>query len=694
MAKEQFKAESRKLLDLMINSIYTHKEIFIRELISNASDALDKLYYKTLESGDTGIQRKDFNILIATDKEERTLTISDNGIGMTAAELEANLGTIAKSGSEAFKSAEADGEQAKKIDIIGQFGVGFYSAFMVADKVTVTSRAYGQEEANRWISEGASGYIVEPAVRDEAGTTIVLHLKEDAGEEKYSTYLDEYTIRRLIKKYSDYIRYPIRMEVTKQRRVEESAKTPHEEAQSANGTQEDENNDSATTAAQENDAKEGSAHGSADSAGGTEAAAEESKAAPAKEPVYESYTELETLNSMEPIWKRQKSRVKPEEYNEYYKSKFYDYMDPARVIRTSVEGVSSFTALLFIPSHEAFDYYTKDFEKGLALYSSGVLIMEKCADLLPDYFNFVRGLVDSMDLSLNISRETLQHDRQLRSIARNVEKKIKRDLEDFLKNDREGYEKFFTNFGKQLKYGLYEDYGAHRDVLEDLVLFYSSAEKKLVTLAEYVSRMKEDQKEIYYAAGESNERIAQLPQTAYLTGRGYEVLYLSDEIDEFVLKVLGQYKEKKFVSVLDDAVSRGQSEEEKQRIAALQEENKELLESIKKALDGKVAEVRLAPHLADTASGISAKGEVSLEMEKVLNAMPMGQGMKADRVLELNPDAPVFKKMQEAQSKGDEGKEKIQRFARLLYDQALLIAGLPVEDPVAFSRQIAELMAK
>lgn len=470
MAKKQFKAESKKLLDLMINSLYTHREIFLRELLSNASDALDKLYYLSLKSGSTGIQRSDFHIDIAADKENRTITVTDNGIGMTAKELESDLGTIAKSGSLAFiqehikggkETDQAEGKTRGDIDIIGQFGVGFYSAFMVSEKVKVTSKAYGSDEAFAWESGGADGYTIEPAEKDGNGTEIVLYLKPSGDEENYDEYLEEYTIRRLVKKYSDYIRYPIRTLVTKYRPVktEESAvgETPGGEGQET----------------------------------------EEGKARETEE-----YKELETLNSMEPIWKRRKEDVKAEDYNEYYKGKFGDYTDPIRVIRTSVEGVSSYTALLFIPGRTPYDYYSSDYEKGLQLYSSGVLVMDKCKELLPDYFNFVKGLVDSQDLSLNVSREMLQHDRQLRSIARNLEKKIKNDLLDFLEKDREGYEKFFKNFGKQIKYGLYYDFGAHKEVLQDLVLFYSSMEKKMVTFGEYAAKMGEDQKYIYYAAGD------------------------------------------------------------------------------------------------------------------------------------------------------------------------------------------------
>lgn len=639
MAKKQFKAESKKLLDLMIHSIYTNKEIFLRELISNSSDALDKLYYKSLTSGELGIKRNDFYIRITPDKELRTLTIRDNGIGMSKDELENNLGTIAKSGSLGFKEEQEknkdENTKAKNIDIIGQFGVGFYSAFMVSDIVSVTSKAFGSDEAYRWVSRGADGYTIEEASLDGHGTEIVLTIKEDTDGENYSSFLEEYTIRNLIKKYSDYIRYPIRMMVEKSRPVGET---------------------------------------------------EEGKA-----PEFEKYNELETLNSMEPIWKRQKSKVKPEEYNDYYKSKYMDYMDPARVIRTNVEGVSSFTALMFIPGHAPFDYYTKEYEKGLQLYSSGVMIMDKCKDLLPDYFNFVKGLVDSQDLSLNISREMLQQDRQLKNIAKNVEKKIKRDLEDFLKNDRDGYEKFFENFGKQLKYGLYESYGMNREVLEDLVLFYSSTEQKNVTLAEYLERMKDDQNAIYYAAGESIKKIDLLPQTEFVKSKGYEILYLTDEMDEFVFNILGQYKDKPFKSVSAEDIAEDDTEEAKENMKKLEEDNKELLEDIKNALGDKVSEVKLSPRLKSSAVCLTTKGDISLEMEKILSAMPMDQGIKAERVLELNPEHSVFEALNKIKS-DDAGGKKLEVYANLLYDQALLISGIQIDDPVEFSKSICQLI--
>ncbi len=639
MAKKQFKAESKKLLDLMIHSIYTNKEIFLRELISNSSDALDKLYYKSLTSGELGIKRNDFYIQITPDKDLRTLTIRDNGIGMSKDELENNLGTIAKSGSLGFKEEQEknkdENTKAKNIDIIGQFGVGFYSAFMVSDIVSVTSKAFGSDEAYRWVSRGADGYTIEEASLDGHGTEIVLTIKEDTDGENYSSFLEEYTIRNLIKKYSDYIRYPIRMMVEKSRPV--------------------------------GDTEEG------------------------KAPEFEKYNELETLNSMEPIWKRQKSKVKPEEYNDYYKSKYMDYMDPARVIRTNVEGVSSFTALMFIPGHAPFDYYTKEYEKGLQLYSSGVMIMDKCKDLLPDYFNFVKGLVDSQDLSLNISREMLQQDRQLKNIAKNVEKKIKRDLEDFLKNDRDGYEKFFENFGKQLKYGLYESYGMNREVLEDLVLFYSSTEQKNVTLAEYLERMKDDQNAIYYAAGESIKKIDLLPQTEFVKSKGYEILYLTDEMDEFVFNILGQYKDKPFKSVSAEDIAEDDTEEAKENMKKLEEDNKELLEDIKNALGDKVSEVKLSPRLKSSAVCLTTKGDISLEMEKILSAMPMDQGIKAERVLELNPEHSVFEALNKIKS-DDAGGKKLEVYANLLYDQALLISGIQIDDPVEFSKSICQLI--
>ncbi|MGF6375483.1 molecular chaperone HtpG [Clostridiales Family XIII bacterium PM5-7] len=635
MAKKQFKAESKKLLDLMINSIYTHKEIFLRELISNASDALDKLYYQNLQSGDTGIKRSDFVITINCNKENRTITIADNGIGMTKEELESNLGTIAKSGSLAFKqeqlhSDEGNAKNKKAVDIIGQFGVGFYSAFMVADRVIVTSKPYESDEAYQWESKGADGYTVESTEKETNGTEIVLHMKEDTEGENYSKYMEEYTIRELIKRYSDYIRYPIQMMVKK--------------------------------------------HNPDD--------------------VNDTYQELDTLNTMEPIWKRQKSKVKPEDYHEYYKSKFGDYQDPVKVIRTSVEGVSSYTALLFIPSHTPYDYYTKDYEKGLQLYSSGVMIMEKCNQLLPDYFNFVKGLVDSQDLSLNISRETLQHDRQLKNIAKNLEKKIKNELLDYLKQDRPGYETFFTHFGRQLKMGLYDDFGSHKETLQDLVLFYSSTRKSMVTLDEYLEKMEASQNHIYYASGESVEKIDMLPQTEFIKDKGFEILYLTEEIDEFVLQVMGDYKDKSFKSVSAEDMGTEDSEAQQAEIKKAEEENKELLTYIKDTLGDKVTEVKFSPRLKNSAVCLTTKGGISLEMEKVLNAMPMDQQVKAERILEINPEHDMMNTIKDAFSAGADGKEMVKTYANLLYNQALLISGLTVDDPIQFSEDICKVITK
>ena len=634
MAKKQFKAESKKLLDLMINSIYTHKEIFLRELISNASDALDKLYYNSLQSGDTGVSRKDFNINISVDKEERTITITDNGIGMTRDELEKDLGTIAKSGSQIFKDdiKETD-KAAKATDIIGQFGVGFYSAFMVADDVKVTSRAYGSDEAYIWESKGADGYTVNPSEKNETGTKIVLHLKEDTDDEKYSDYLQEYKIRELVRKYSDYVHYPIQMMVTKTRQTED--------AEGSDG------------------------------------------------PKTEEYKELDTLNSMEPIWKRQKSKVKTEDYNEYYKSKFMDYEDPVRIIRTSVEGLSSYTALLFIPGHVPYDYYTKQYEKGLQLYSSGVMIMERCKELLPDYFNFIKGLVDSQDLSLNISREMLQHDRQLKFIEKNLEKKIKKELAAFMKDDREGYEKFFANFGNQLKYGIYDNFGMNKDVLSDLILFTSSNEKKKVSLDEYISRMKEDQKYIYYAAGETVDKIEMLPQTKAAVDKGYEVLYFTDDIDEFSVKMMQSYKDKEFKSVADEDVS-GDTDNDKEKIKSAEEENKELISFIKDTIGDKISEVRISMRLSDSPCCLSSKGEISLEMEKTLNRMPGAGGVKAERVLEINPDSDIIARVRDTLGSGD--KDTAASYARLLYDQAVLLSGLELDDPAGLAADINSLI--
>lgn len=634
MAKKQFKAESKRLLDLMINSIYTHKEIFLRELISNASDAVDKLYYKTITEGDTGISRDDFGIRIEADRENRTLRIIDNGMGMTREELEKNLGTIAKSGSLDFKS-ELDKKD--EIDIIGQFGVGFYSAFMVSDKVSVLSRAYGSDEAYMWESSGADGYTITEAEKDSNGTEITLTLKEDTDDENYSEYLDTYKIKSLITKYSDYIRYPIQMMVEKHR---------------------------------------------------LKPGCEDKKP---EEQEYETYQELETLNSMVPLWKKNKSEIKDEDYNEFYKDKFYDFTDPAKVIHTDVEGVVSYTALLFIPGQAPFNYYTKDYEKGLQLYSSGVLIMDKCPDLLPDYFSFVKGLVDSQDLSLNISREMLQHDRQLRAIAQRLEKKIKSELLSMLKTDREKYISFFKNFGLQLKYGLYDSFGANKETLKDLLMFYSSTEKALVTLSEYVSRMKHEQKYIYYASGETVEQIDRLPQTELLKEKGYEILYLTDSIDEFALQVMREFDEKQFKSVSGEDLDIEESKEEKEAAEKQAEESKDLLQFMKESLDGKVSEVKLSHRLKSHPVCLTSKGGLSIEMEKVLNAMPTDEKVQAERVLEINAKHPVLEKLKKEY---DTDKDTVKKYTALLYDQARLIEGLPIEDPVEFSNAVCELMTK
>ena len=632
MEMKQFQAESKRLLDMMINSIYTHKEIFLRELISNASDAIDKLYYRALKDGDTGLNRDDFSITIAADKDKRTLTITDNGVGMTRDELDNNLGVIAKSGSLNFKK---ENEKQEDIDIIGQFGVGFYSAFMVSDDVTVESRAYGSDEAWKWHSTGAEGYTIEPCEKGGHGTVITLHIKDNSEEENYDEYLDQYRLRSIVKKYSDYIRYPIRMDVEKSR--------PKEKPEGAG------------------------------------------KDAPME---FETYTETETLNSMVPIWRKNKSEVTDEEYNNFYKEKFMDWQDPVRVIRTHAEGAATYDALLFVPAKAPMDFYTREYEKGLQLYSNGVMIMEKCADLLPDYFSFVKGLVDSQDLSLNISREMLQHDRQLKLIASRLEKKIKSELESMLNNDREKYEEFYKGFGLQLKYGMYADYGMHKDVLKDLVLFYSSSEEKLVTLKEYVSRMKEGQTSIYYACGDAVERIARLPQTEMLKDKGYEILYLTDNVDEFALKMLDKYDEKDFKNISSDELNL-ETEEEKKEAEKQVEDNKEMLDFMTKALDGKVKAVRLSQRLKSHPVCIASEGAITLEMEKVLNAMPATEKVQAQRVLELNANHPIFAKLTELYQNDQ---EKLKSYAQLLYTQAMMIEGFPVEDPVAFCNQICELM--
>lgn len=635
MAKKQFQAESKRLLDLMIHSIYTNKEIFLREIISNASDAIDKRYFKNMSEGGSGLSREDYAIHIIPDKEAKTLTITDNGIGMTQEELEENLGIIANSGSLEFKSEH---EAQEDIDIIGQFGVGFYSAFMVSKNIKVRTKADGSDVAYEWESEGAEGYTIEACDKDEVGTEIILTLMDDTDDEKYSQYLEEYRLRELIKRYSDYIRYPIKMEVEKSTLVE---------------------------------------------------ASEEEKAKEDYEPQYDTYLEEETLNSMVPLWKKNKSEVTDEDYNNFYKEKYYDYTDPAKVIATHVEGVCTYDALLFIPSNVPYNYFSKEFKKGLQLYSSGVLIMDKCEDLLPDYFGFVRGLVDSQDLSLNISREMLQQDRQVMAIAQRIEKKITSELMDMQKKDREKYDEFYKNFGLPLKFGMYENYGMNADKLKDLVMFYSSSEKKSVTFTEYVGRMKEDQKYIYYACGDSIEKIGKMPQIELLLDQGYEVLYCTDDVDEFALKSLMKYDDKEFCSASDDDLGIEQSEEAKKESEAKNEENKDLMTAIKDALDGKVNAVKLSTRLKSHPVCFSTEG-ISLEMEKVLNAQPMGGDVKADKVLEINGNHPVFDAMKKAYE--DKNNDKLKKYANLLYDQAMLIEGMTIEDPVEFARSICELM--
>ena len=645
MAKKQFKAESKRLLDLMINSIYTHKEIFLRELISNASDAMDKLYYRSLETGTTGINREGLAIRIDIDKEKRQLTLSDNGIGMTKEEMEDNLGIIARSGSLLFRNeAEAkgvkDGNEGQEgstaqpdIDIIGQFGVGFYSAFMVSEKVQVISRALGSDEAFLWESAGADGYTIKETDKDEIGTQVVLTIKQSSGDEDYDQYLTEYRIRELVTRYSDYIRYPIQMMVESRRPIGE----PEED----------------------------------------------------ETPEFETFQELITLNSMIPVWKKQKSELAEGEYNEFYKNKFHDFTDPAKVIYTNVEGASSYTALMFVPGRPAYNYYSRDYEKGLQLYSSGVLIMDKCPELLPDYFSFVRGLVDSQDLSLNISREMLQHDRQLRAIAERLEKKIKSELEGMLKADRESYEAFYKNFGMQLKYGIYDQFGLHSDSLKDLILFYSSLDKKMVTFAEYVSRMPESQKYIYYAVSGSVEKADQLPQTEILKEKGYEILYLTDDVDEFALQALREYDKKPFRSASSGELDLLETDAEKEETKKQEEESKDMLAYMKEHLGDKVAEVRLSRRLKQHPVCLAAKGGLSLEMEQVLRAMPMEEEIKAERVLEINASHQVMFVLSDAFAND---KEKLDKYTDLLYNQAMLMAGYELDDPVAFGNAICDLM--
>lgn len=646
MENKQFKAESKRLLDLMINSIYTNKEIFLRELISNASDAIDKLYFKSLTDQTIKANREDLCIRITPNKEQRTLVIEDNGCGMNKQELEENLGTIAKSGSLAFKEAAKQREEKlngeknisanDEVNIIGQFGVGFYSAFMVASKVRVESKAINEEKAYAWESSGADGYTIEECDKKDVGTKIILTLKEDTEDDKYSDFLAEYKIEELVKKYSDYIRYPIKMQVEHEVEVKQ-----------------DESNKESTT------------------------------------PKYEKVKSDETLNSMIPIWKKSKTEVTEENYNNFYQEKFADYQKPLKVIRTSVEGDVSYTALLYIPSHTPYDYYTKDFKKGLQLYSNGVLIMDKCEDLLPDYFSFVKGLVDSPDLSLNISREMLQHDRQLKIIAKNLEKKIKSELMDMMKKDREGYTKFFETFGTTLKFGVYNDWGMNKDNLKDLLMFYSSTEKKLVTLDEYVARMKEGQEQIYYACGETVDKIDLLPQVEAVKDKGFEVLYLTEGIDEFVMQVLMQYKEKKLVNVSTSELDLD-SKEEKEALQKENEENKDMFTFMKDAI-GSIEEVRFTHKLKNHPVCLTSTGAVSVEMEKVMNQMPTNQKLKAQTVLEINDSHPIAEKIKTLYK---EDKDELKKYSEVLYAQARLIEGLPVENQSEISNLICEIIAK
>ena len=624
MAKKKFKAESRRLLDLMINSIYTHREIFLREIISNASDAIDKLCYRSLTDENVGLKREDFRITIQTDAEGRTLTVSDNGIGMSEEELENNLGVIASSGTYQFR--QEVGKDNEDVDIIGQFGVGFYSAFMAADRITVVTKKYGEEQAYRWESAGADGYTITPCEEAEVGTDIIMHIKEDGEEEKYSEFLQEYTLRELVKKYSDYIRWPIRMEVTKSRKKEDS---------------------------------------------------------PEDKPEYESYREEETLNSMVPLWQRKKSDVTREEYDKFYQEKFNDYTAPQSVITVSAEGQVSYKALLYIPSRPPYDYYSADYERGLQLYSAGVMIMDKCQDLIGDHFGFVKGVVDSPDLSLNISRELLQHDRQLRLIANNIEKKVKGELERMLKDDREGYEKFFRNFGRQLKVGCINNYGARKELLQDLLLFYSSTEKKLVTLAEYVDRMPESQKHIYYATGENAAVMDNLPQTELLRERNMEILYLTDQADQMLVEILREYKEKSFRSAVDGDLDLDDMPEEKKA-----DDYKEALDFMKEALGEGVDEVRISRKLKTHPVCMTSGEGMSFEMERYFNAVQPEMGMKAKRILEINVDHPAFAAMEAARASDP---EKAKKYAQVLMNQAKLIAGLPIDDPSGYTDLLCSL---
>lgn len=625
MEKKEFQAESKRLLDLMIHSIYSQKEVFLRELISNSSDAIDKVYYKTLTDDTLTFNRADYYIKITPDKNARTLTVKDTGIGMTKEELEENLGTIAKSGSLAFKD---ETEMEEDFDIIGQFGVGFYAAFMVADTVTVRSRAFGQEEAYEWKSEGAEGYTITDTDKSEVGTEITLTLKEDGEDEHYSEFLEENRLQEIIKKYSDFIRYPIKMDVTKSEPKEDN------------------------------------------------------------EEEFVEYTEEETLNSMVPIWRKNKSELSDEDYVNFYKEKGYGFDEPLKHIHTNVDGNIRYHAILYVPSTMPFDFYSADYEKGLELYSNGVLIMNKAPELLPDYFSFVKGMVDSEDLSLNISREMLQHDRQLKMIEKNITRKIKQALQGMLKNDRETYLQFYETFGRQLKYGVYSDFGQNKDVLQDLLMFYSSTEKTLVSLAEYVERMPEDQKYIFYATGESNERIAKLPQTEMVADKGYEILYFTEDVDEFAIRMLMSYEEKEFKNVSDGDLGI-ETEEEKEEAEKEAKDHQELFTKMKEILGDKVQNVKASTRLRSHPVYFSTEGEISTEMEKVMQQMPDGQGIKAQKVLEINMNHDIFNSLKTA-FEADE--EKLALYTNLLYNQAMLIEGLPIDDPVDFSNDICKVM--
>ena len=624
---KQFKAESKRLLDLMINSIYTNKEIFLRELLSNASDAIDKLYYQSLTDKSIKVNKKDLCIKIEIDKENRLLKIIDTGIGMNKEELENNLGMIAKSGSLQFKE---ENEKKKDVNIIGQFGVGFYSSFMVSDDVTVISKKYNEEDAYKWGSTGAEGYTITKDEKDTYGTTIILKIKSDNEEYNYSDFLDTYTIETLVKKYSDYIRYPIKMNVTR-RELKKGSKDE-----------------------------------------------------------YEDVTKEETLNSMIPLWKKDKNKITEEEYNNFYQSKFYDYENPIKVIHTSVEGMISYKAILFLPAHAPFDYYSKEYEKGLALYSNGVLIMDKCSDLLPDYFGFVKGVVDSDDLSLNISREILQQDRQLKLIASNIEKKIKSELESMLKDERDKYEKFFKEFGMQLKLGVYNDYGMHKDELKDLLLFYSSKDEKYITLKEYVSSMKDDEENIYYACGETIDKINMLPQVEKVKDKGYNILYLTEYVDEFAIKSLMEYDGKKFVNVSEENLDLD-TEEEKEEIKKINDENKEMLNSMKEIIGSDISDVRFTHRLKNHPVCLVSEGPVSIEMQKVLNAMPTDQSINAKIILEINSSHKIADKLKELY-KSD--KERFNEYTKILYSQSRLIEGLSIENPTEISNLICDLLSK